>query len=248
MPVLSPELMLVLSFALLAGVVRGFSGFGASLIFVPLSSGIITPAEAVVLIALVDAAALVVLVPSAAREAEHRRVLLLVVGASLTVPLGAWLLSTLDVTFLRWVLCTLVMVSVVVLASGWRYRREPSAYVAAGIGGLSGFMGGLAGLFGPPIAVFMLGADTAAGTMRANLIMFFFWMLLTAGAAFFYFGLLRADLFWQALILAPGFGLGVLIGARLFGKATQDQYTWFAYILIAIAAVLGVPVLDGYIR
>lgn len=248
MDVTGGSLIVVLAAGGLAGLVRGFSGFGASLTFVPIAGRHIPPADAIVLISLVDAFVALALVPGAARLAQHRKVIALAAGAAIAIPVGAYLLSRLDVLTVRWVLCALVALSVVVLASGWRYRREPPPPAAVGIGAIAGFMGGIGGLFGPAVMVFLMSSDAAARVVRANIIVFLAWMIVVASVAYVYFGLFRVELVWQALMLAPAFGVGVLVGVYGFGRARAAHYRSVVYTLIGLAAVTGLPILDDYLR
>lgn len=240
----TPDLLLVLAAGFLAGVVRGFSGFGTSLMFVPLAGRVIPPAEAVVMIALVDSLTALALLPRAVRVAEHGKVFTLAIGAAIGIPFGAYALATLDTTLLRWILSVLVAMSILVLATGWRYRRTPTRPAAIGIGALAGVMGGIGGLFGPAVMLFMMGSNAPSRILRANIIVFLGWVMLAAGVAFLYLGLLRWDLVLRSAVLLPVFGLGVLIGAKGFGHASEKHYQIVAYVVIGIAAVLGLPVLD----
>src|SRR5919106_6814645 len=77
--------------ATVAGVVRGFSGFGSAMIFIPIASALTNPPTAVVLL-LFDTLLTVPLVVRAVRRCSWREVLPLGLGAVVTVPLGVWLL------------------------------------------------------------------------------------------------------------------------------------------------------------
>ena len=62
---------------------------------------------------------------------------------------------------MRWAISAIVLLAVVLLASGWRYHGRPTAGATAGVGVISGFLNGLSGMAGPPIAFYYL-----AGTDR----------------------------------------------------------------------------------
>jgi hypothetical protein len=76
--------------AFIAGLARGFSGFGSALIFVPLASTVIRPAMAAALLLVVDIVMAASLIPHAARLAEKRDVLMMILGTLFGVPLGAF--------------------------------------------------------------------------------------------------------------------------------------------------------------
>src|SRR5215510_6738863 len=78
--------------AAVAGLVRGFSGFGSAMIFVPVASALTSPHTAVVMIFVCDTVLTVPLVIAAVRTCVWREVIPLAAGALATVPLGIWLL------------------------------------------------------------------------------------------------------------------------------------------------------------
>jgi hypothetical protein len=51
-----------------------------------------------------------------------------------------------------------------------------------------------------------------------------------------------------ALVVGPVYGLGLFIGARLFGVADEAIFRRLCYALIAVAVLVSLPVLDGVIR
>ena len=110
---------------LVAGIVRGFSGFGGALVFIPLASAILGPRLAVPIFYLVD---LVTATPygiKMIKKASMRQITPMLIGSWLAAPAGAWILSNLDPTLLRWVTGVTVLFMVAILATGWRYSGEP---------------------------------------------------------------------------------------------------------------------------
>ena len=150
------ELAVLIIAAGLAGLVRGFSGFGAAMIFVPLASVVVDPRLGVVTLFLIDLTMGLPMFVRALRYCAWRPVLLLWSGAALAVPLGSYLLVTMDAVQLRWVLALIILGLVALLLSGWRYHGKPSVPATLGVGGLAGAMGGLAGLSGPPLAAVLV--------------------------------------------------------------------------------------------
>jgi hypothetical protein len=59
---------------------------------------------------------------------------------------------------------------------------------------------------------------------------------------------LTTSIFVLAVVVGPAYGLGLLIGSRLFGFASETMFRRTCYALIAAAVVLGLPAMDGAIR
>src|SRR6185436_12394234 len=77
-----------------AAVVRGFSGFGFSLLAITALSLVVPPVVVVPSIFLLEVAASLHLLPSVWREVHWRAIGLLLAGCGVATPLGVWLLAT----------------------------------------------------------------------------------------------------------------------------------------------------------
>ncbi|WP_249225508.1 sulfite exporter TauE/SafE family protein [Tardiphaga alba] len=136
--------------AFIAGLARGFSGFGSALIFIPLASSVVGAKIASPLLLLVDFSTTLTLIPDAARKADKRDVGIISLGALIGVPLGTMALAWADPLVVRWGIVVLIVALLGLLISGWRYPGRPTIPVTIGVGGLAGFFGGLAQLGGRP--------------------------------------------------------------------------------------------------
>jgi uncharacterized membrane protein YfcA len=231
-----------------AGMARGFSGFGAALIFIPLSSAMIGPKAAAPLLMLVDGVLAAGLIPDAWRRADKREVATMALGALVGVPISTWLLASMDPLIIRWAIVGLAAAMLFLLVSSWRYRGKPTKSATAGVGVLSGFFNGAAQVGGPPVVAYWLGGTIPAATVRANMILFFAASTLISAATYFLGGLLTKSAFSLLLFVGPAYGLGLLVGARLFGLASEATFRLICCALIATAVLLGLPVMDNFIR
>jgi hypothetical protein len=242
MPLPLSSLALLAITALIAGLARGFSGFGAALIFVPLASAITSPQMAAPLLLVVDGVVAAPLIPAAWRRADRTEVAVMAIGAAAGIPAGVWALTHLPPLTLRWIIVGLALIMVLLLASGWRYRGTPAKPVTAIVGALSGIFSGVAQIGGPPVVSYWLGGQAPPETIRANIILFF---AASAVIALVFYGqsrLLGLDILILALLIGPGYGLGLWLGSRMFGWANPDTFRRACLALIAAALVLSLPV------
>jgi uncharacterized protein len=234
--------------ALVGGAVRGFTGFGFAMVFVPIASIFVGPTVAVPLIWLMD---IPFAVPIAAKSYRHARwgeVIPLLIGASCLLPLGIYLLTVLDPTLTRWMIAIAIMLSVLALATGWRYRGTPGVPLSLSVGGLSGLASGLAQLGGMPLAVFWLAAQqNDAQQTKHNLNAYFGVVPIVSGFLMWRSGLLTFEIVKTALALCIPYGIGLLIGMWIFRFASEQTFRRVAYAVIACAAILALPVMDGLI-
>lgn len=250
LPTLPPvlPLMLLLVTLALSGFVRGFSGFGGALIAVPIGSAILGPQVTVAVLALADFVLTLPMLPPAFRRADWKTVLPAALAAIVTVPAGAYILAHADPTSLRWALSIIVALMLMLLMSGWRYRGTPRAAISAVIGAIAGVFGGAAGIAGPPVITYWMSGPADKSVLRANLIAFFTFTAVAGLASYLTAGLFTSNVMVLAVLSAPVYGVAVWLGVRMQHIASEKQFRAVAYTLIALAALIGLPALDPWLR
>jgi uncharacterized membrane protein YfcA len=229
--------------AFIAGLSRGFSGFGAALIFVPLASAMVGPTLAAPVLLVIDGFGALPMLPDAWRRAQHGPVFIMGLGTLAALPVGLMALKGLDPELLRWGISFTVMGLVALLASGWRYHGRPHRAVTVAVGGISGLLSGAAQIGGPPVVAYWLGsAGAAARDVRANIVMFFVWSTIYSVAVFGMGGLLSLRVAALSLAAGPAYLAGIMLGMRMFGLARPETFRRICYGLITLAAILGLPV------
>lgn len=234
--------------AFVAALARGFSGFGGALIFVPLASAVFGPQVAAPILMLVDGVLQVSLLKNAWRLGRRREVGVMALGALIGIPLGVIALKHLDAIALRWGISALTVAMLALLMSGWRYHGAPKPPLTIGVGFVSGLLSGAIQAGGPPVVAYWLGGGNAAATMRANIILFFFCTSIAAGLTYLAAGLLDLNIVLLSLAALPGYALGLFLGTRMFDLASERTFRRACYGLIAAAALISLPALDGLLR
>lgn len=234
--------------AFAAGLARGFSGFGAALIFMPIASSLILPRQAAPILLIIDAVLTIGFLPGAWRGADKREVATMAIGALVGVPTGAWILTTLDPLTLRWAIAIVIALLLALLASGWRYRGTPRKPLTIAVGAVAGVFSGATQAGGPPVIAYWLGSPADARRVRSNVILYFEVQTVLTIVSYTVGGVFVAALVPLALLTAPSYGLGLFAGSRLFGKASEPTFRRIAFSLIGVALILGLPVLDGILR
>lgn len=228
--------------AALAGLVRGFSGFGAAMVFVPIAGALYSPEQAVVLLFLTDTVVSLPLLPPAFARCTWREVAPLTAGATLLVPVGVEVLLVADPIAMRWTISLLVLAFTGLMASGWRYAGKPSVPASVAVGGAAGLAGGMASLFGPPVILFWLGGRANVPTVRANILAFFGLVTVVSAVTYLANGMITRASLVMALVLMPVYALGVVLGARGFALASERAFRFLALALCGLAALGTLPV------
>jgi uncharacterized membrane protein YfcA len=243
-----PRFALALGISVLSGAVRGFSGFGSALIYVPLMSALYGPQTGAATFLLTDFVTGIVFSLGVWRLAVWREVIPIALAAILAAQFGTLILQYADPVALRWTMAALVLVIVVVLSSGWRYHGKPMLLVTIGVGLVAGVLGGAVQISGPPVVLFWLSSMASVAVVRANFVVFFAVMAAALVVTYLSAGLLTAEVLAIATIVAPLHILAMFAGAKLFHFASELTYRRVAYVIITLAALVSMPLWDRWLR
>ncbi|MCV6585134.1 MAG: sulfite exporter TauE/SafE family protein [Marinibacterium sp.] len=237
-----PGLWAVLAITCVAGVVYGFAGFGAALVFMPVATAFIPVDMAVAAFAVSALASLVTLVPRAWGQADRGGVSMMIAIACLTLPIGIWILRSNDVTVMRWAVLAVTTVTLLALVSGWRYATAPTTTARAGVAAATGLVGGATGLVGPIMVLFQLGGQDSVARSRANTLVFLTLSGLLTAPMMALQGILTPQAVVLGLMLMVPYGIFARVGQALFDPNAQGLYRKVAYGIIAAAIVMGLPI------
>ena len=244
----TPAFLMTVAAAVIAALVRGFAGFGAALIFVPVASAAYGPTVAAPTLLTVDFVLTLPFLFGAVGRCRWLTVLPTAIAAMVVSPLGAWALAVGNTIALRWAISVAILLLVVLIASGWRYRSEPTVPVSTGIGMIAGFLSGFAQIGGPPVIALWVSGPLPASIVRANMFVFFTLISLSAFAVYWLNGLFVAEVVHLIIGVAPAYALALYAGSHIFGRTAGAGYRQLAYATIALAAITSLPLFDHLLR
>lgn len=236
------DLLWAIPVVIVAGLMRGFSGFGGVMIMAPGLGAIYGPTMAVPVCLMLDLVVSIPFAPTAARIAHWRSILVLAGIASLAVPFGAMFLLMADADVLRWAISSTVLAFVTIAAIGWHYDGPPSRIAMMTAGAASGLFTGASGMAGPPIVFYFLSVVRDARVIRASLIMYFVMIETIALAILAASNALTSVTFELGFVLAPVFLGCAWVGAQLFPHASHEAYRLLALSVIAVVALGSIAV------
>lgn len=238
------RLLLAMGVAALSGLVRGFSGFGGAMIYMPLVAALYDPRIAAVTVLLID---FVSTSPFAIRETRRcnwREVLPISIAMAVGVPFGTWALVTLDPIVLRWCIAIAVLSLLPPLALGWRYHAQPGMAVTVGVGLFAGVSAGAVQIAGPPVILYWLSRLGSSVSVRANIMVFFMICGVVLVIAYLAKGLFTPQTLTLSVLLGVFYLGGVASGSLLFRGTSDRLYRRVAYAIITLAALLSLPLFD----
>jgi uncharacterized protein len=241
---LRPMQILILFYAVVcifgAAVVRGYSGFGFSLLAVTSLSLLLPPTEIVPSIFIMEVAASLHLLPSVWRDIHWRALLWLAVGSLVGTPFGVYALAHVPAAPMTLALAVFVLLAAILLARGYALNSLPGPAVTFATGTASGLFNGGFGIGGPPVILFFFSSPAGAAAGRASMIAFFLMTDVTGLAWQGWSGLLSVTTLWRALLFLPALTGGIWMGNRGFMNADPvDFRRWVLRLLMLLAALAG---------
>ena len=224
---------------LVAGFVRGYSGFGFSAMLIAASSLVTNPLNFVAVVVILETVMSLQAAKAAGPNVDWKRVVWLLGGAAIGLPLGLWVLTGVSEDTARAVISSYVLIMCVVLLAGWRLSAEVRGGPPNGIAGVISGLANAPGMGGLPLAAFFAAQPMPAAVFRATLIAYFPLLDLYSAPLYWLAGLVTWDTLWAALIALPVTLLGNWLGGRHFFGTDPQDFRRFAIVLLAGLAALG---------
>tara|TARA_Y100001960_G_scaffold331577_1_gene428979 strand:+ start:2008 stop:2745 length:738 start_codon:yes stop_codon:yes gene_type:complete len=220
-----------------AGLMRGFTGTGSALITAPLFSLLFGPQAAIGMVALLEIGIAIQLMPAAVHLTPWRVIAPMTIVGTLFVPFGAWALIIVDAEIMKRTIALVVLVSSLVLLSGYQYPGQPTARNSVPIGTLSGLLNGATAMGGPPVTLYILAAPWKMEVARAALISHACLIMVPTFISLTVGGVVTWSIIGRALLLLPIYVITTWIGSRAFRTANESAFRKAALRLLVLVAV-----------
>lgn len=234
MPDLLPTL-LASGLVFLAAVVRGYSGFGFSLLAITSLSLLFPPATIIPAIFLLEIAASLHMLPGIWRDVHWRSLAFLLAGTVAGTPLGVQVLANVPEAPMTLALALFVLAATALLWRGFALKTMPGGPATLAVGAATGVANGAFGIGGPPVILFYFASPAGHAVGRASLVAFFILTDVTGLLFLSREGLVTRESGLLALAFLPALAAGVWLGSRMFKTADPAV---FRKIVLAILAGL----------
>jgi uncharacterized membrane protein YfcA len=218
------QLLAAMLVIFLAGAAQSLTGFGFGLVAVPLMTLFISPAAAIPIIVIEGLLLNLVILAQGRRAARLSDMSVLTVAGLAGVPLGVWLLATMEPDSLRIYIGLLMLAAGLMFASGLRVRVNSERVAGVPVGLASGVLGGSVSMPAPPIILFFANQGMPPVEFRSNLVLIITLQLIVSLPVYYANDLLPQRAFvWSAAIL-PALLLGGFIGSRLLHVVSEQLF------------------------
>ena len=239
MQLTSTQMVFCAGVVFVAGMVRGFSGFALSALFMASVALILPPIELIPICYILEAAASLIMFRGGLRDADMKIVWGLSIGNFIGFPMGLYATNALPVETSKLVVLCIILG----LATAQLFRATPkflartSGLYASGV--TAGVVTGLAHVGGMVVALYVIAREAPARTMRASLVMFLFIGMFTTLVYLLGFGVMNKLAITRGLMLAPFVTAGVLVGSAMFRPSLEAVYKKFCLGLLIVLASTG---------
>ncbi len=227
----------------LGGIVKGLSGFGLPLIVISLTSTFM-PIEAALAINVIPPFLLNAWqVGGIARvKSTWDRYAPVLIGLPIGIAVGAASAAALEANWLVGAVGAVTVTFCVSQFAGWRLPMSPAQVAPAGLatGLLSGFLGSLTTVTGPPLVMYLLAAKAPPDVFKAALGLFFLAAGIMLSIAFASIGFMTLPLVLVGLLMTLPAAAGMWFGRQL---SLRIDAKVFRSIVLVLLLVLGLNLL-----
>jgi hypothetical protein len=222
---------------LLAAFVRAASGFGYALLATPMLTLVMEAKSVVVLNMILGSVSNVLVFWQMRRHIDFRRAVLLSLGSIPGMPIGAYLLSSLDQSIIKLAIAVVVIPFSILLLLGHshQFKRDTLGSVVAGF--MGGLLGGSTGLGGPPVVLFLLNQGMVTERFVGTLSAYFLFNGVILIGTYSSLGMVTSDILTKAAVLLPTLWLGSYIGIKLLPKINAVLFKRIASVIVTVTAV-----------
>ena len=216
-----------------AAVIRGFSGFGFSAIFIILAALTTNPLPLIPVVFSSEIAMTVFQARGIRPHIDRHRAMALLAGAAIAI------MARLGEQEARLAISSLILVLSLVLLSGWQLERPVGRSGNVGVGAIAGIANS-AGVGGLPVAAFLTAQPLPPAVFRATMIVFLTGIDLMALPVMAANGLVGPQTLTGILLAFPILGLGIWAGSRSFKAAPQPLFRRAVVLLLTALSLINI--------
>ena len=218
---------------------KGYTGFGASMLWVTSLSLVLPPLQVVPMVLMFEVVTSITLLPQIWKKVCWRSIGILLLGSWAATPIGIYALSNLPATPIYLALSIVVFIAAVLILRGFALAKQPGSLATFGVGLMAGVLNGSMGIVGPPVVLFYFSSPIGLVAGRASIITYFIGTDSVGTAMFATQGLIDTTVYWRTLIFLPILIVGVWVGNHGFIKTDPETFKKIAlFVLMALSVIL----------
>ena len=239
-PTLPEHFHILAACAFVAGLVRGFSGFGLSAVLVASAAFVISPKLIIPTAQTMEVIASIALIPSVWRDVNWKWLTPMAVAYALSIPAGVAALAHLPEQALRVGGCVILFIASLCLLLNARPKLPDGLPLRFGTGLVAGFFAGATSLGGMIASVMLFAVALPAKNLRATLIVLFFGSVLYSLSWGAWYGVVSGGTFIRAAWLAVPMLAGIAVGSHGFKHVSEAGFRKAVLAVLAALSIAGI--------
>jgi len=221
---LPANFILIIIVIIFSGFIRGFLGFGSGLITIPILSFIYSPIFAVVFNIIIEIPTTIYLTFIGIKNCKFKEISPMFISMMLTIPIGTIFLISFDEQIIKILMSILVILFVLLIASGWRLKSTITKYVLIIGGTASGLMQGSTGMGGPPFATILLSKGDSDQITRGNILIMSSGIVISTVISMYFFNLFSFELIFIGMVASPIYIIASYTGSLFFNSSGKKYF------------------------
>jgi len=233
------NLLFFLIINLFACFYQGITGFGSSLIAVPLSLLILDQFTAISSLTIIGLVLNTFLFRKIKQSLNLDVLVPLCLASLIGMPIGIWILRTVQINGMRIIAGSLaILLTLFISFNKISLPRTKVLTVVAGL--FSGLLQTSIGMAGPPVVMLLVGTDREKDEMRKTLVAFFLWMTVFSLPLLLITGTLTLPRGSFGFYALPFVFLGAYLGNKVVEKIPQKMFKILALVTVCVTGLLGI--------
>ena len=235
------QFFLLCSLIILASsMLQGLTGFGFSILSLPLITLLISPKTAVPILVLYSIIINIVVFFSARKAFELKRIWILMIFGIIGVPIGTHFLITFNDNLIKLCIGIFITVFGLLLLLGFRRKIKHEKVSMIPIGFVSGILSGSVSIGGPPVILFLSNQGVNKQVFRANLAVYFFILNIFTIPVYIYTGLISEQVLNYSIKFFPALVIGVVAGNVFSKKIKEEHFRKVVLVLLVLMGILSI--------
>ncbi len=236
-----PDYFVILALcAFVAGIVRGFSGFGLSAVLVASAAFVIAPRLIIPTAQALEVVASIALIPAVWRDVNWRWLTPMAAGYVVSIPLGVAALTYLPGLWLRVGGCVTLLIASLCLLLNMRPKLRDDLSLRIGTGLVAGFFAGSSSLGGMVASTMLFAVAIPAKNLRATLVVLFFGSALYSLSWGAWHGVVTSETFARAFWLALPLLAGIAVGSHGFKQVSEAGFRKAVLAVLSVLSIAGI--------
>ncbi|MCF7858853.1 MAG: sulfite exporter TauE/SafE family protein [Candidatus Cloacimonetes bacterium] len=223
-----------------SAILQGLTGFGFSILAVPLITLLISPKTAVPILLLYSIIINLAVLYNTRNSVSIKNIWPFLLTGVIAMPFGTYLLVALEEAILKILIGVIILIFGFLLLMGFRKQFTKEKLAMLPIGFLSGILGGSISVSGPPLIIFLSNQNVNKNTFRGNLALYFLILNIFTLPVYLLNGLLTSEVWSYSLKFSPGLLIGVVLGNLLSHKVRESHFQQITLYLLIILGTISI--------